>query len=563
MWIKIALVLGGSLAIVGSALPFLSSAVGTSSLDSILTHSVRRGDLRVTVTENGMLESSNNEEIKCMVKGGSTVLWVIETGTFVKPGDELVRLDTSQIEDNITQQQINYERAVANEIIAQSEVDVAKTNIEEYLNGTYLEERNAIEKQIFDSEEQVKKTQLAYESAMRLASKGMFRSLQMEGQKFAVDSARKDLELKKKQLETLDRYKKKKTLQQLQSALDAAEARLAAEQASLRLEKDRLDRDKEQLENCVITAPAAGMVIFPSAAEWKETPDIEEGARVREQQTLLMIPDVEKMQVKVGVHESKVGRLQEGMRAKVELQELSLAGLVDEIAEVTRPAGWWTGNMVKYDTLIRLDPQPGLKPGMSAVVDIVLAEYLDVLKIPVAAIIETTEGYLCWVKSGDEIKKRLIQLGDTNDEFSVVTAGLAESEEVILNPTAYIDEAQIEVIKPNESAAAIKDPSEGKQPSGDEKSKTKRQERGVQTPGKQSTAKEGKALESDDDKPSTSGTDVGQKIITAADKNGDGYLQVDELPKKDRANFSSVDSNSDGKLSASELNAAIKTASGQ
>ena len=54
----------------------------------------------VTVTENGMLESSNNEEIKCFVKGGSTVLWVIETGTFVKPGDELVRLDDSVIVEN-------------------------------------------------------------------------------------------------------------------------------------------------------------------------------------------------------------------------------------------------------------------------------------------------------------------------------------------------------------------------------------------------------------------------------------------------------------------------------
>ena len=114
-----------------------------------------------------------------MVKGGSTVLWVIETGTFVKSGDELVRLDTSLIEDNITQQKISYERAVANQIIAQSEVDVAKTNIDEYLNGTYIE-RNTLEKQIFDAEEQVRKTQLAFESTERMASKGMLRTLQLQ-----------------------------------------------------------------------------------------------------------------------------------------------------------------------------------------------------------------------------------------------------------------------------------------------------------------------------------------------------------------------------------------------
>ncbi len=438
-----------ALAITGTGLSLiLGSGWTTEPQNTFMTHTIQRGRLSVTVTENGMLESSNNEEIKCMVKGGSTVLWVIETGTFVKPEDELVRLDTSLIEDNITQQKINYERAVANQIIAKSEVDVAQTTVDEYLNGTYIEERNTIEKQIFDAEEQVKKTQLSFESAERLASKGMFRLLQLEGQQFAVDSARKDLALKNQQLATLQRYKRTKKLQELKSALEAAKARLAAEDASLKLEKDRLERDNQQLENCIIRAKSEGMVIFPSAAEWKETPDIEEGAVVREQQTLLMIPDLGTMQVKVGVHESKVGRLKQGMRAEIQLQDSNLIGEVSDIAEVTRPAGWWTGNMVKYDTVIQLPNQEGLKPGMSAVVDIVLAEYKDVLKIPVAAIVETSSGYVCWVSDAKGVSKRPIQVGDTNDEFTIVKSGLQDGEKVVLDPTAFIEAAQIEAMKP-------------------------------------------------------------------------------------------------------------------
>ena len=513
-----------------------------------MTYKVSRGDLNVTVTENGMLESSNNEEIKCMVKGGSTVLWVIETGTIVEAGEELVRMDTSLIEDNITQQQITYERAVANEIIAQSEVDVARTNIEEYLNGTYLEERNTIEKLIFDSEEMVKKRQLAFESSLRLASKGMFGSLQMESEQYAVDSARKDLELQKSKLETLDRYKKKKTLQQLQSALDAAEARLAAEKASLKLAKDRLDRDKEQLTNCVITAPAEGMVIFPSAAEWKETPDIEEGARVREQQTLLMIPDTSKMQVKVGVHESKVSRLRVGMTAKVALQDLELTGKVNEIAEVTRPAGWWTGNMVKYDTLIRLDPQPGLKPGMSAIVDIVLASYSDVLKVPVAAVVESADGYLCWIRKDGQIERKLVKLGDTNDEYIVVEAGLAEGDEVVLNPLSHLKQAEREALKPSNASGADRSSTESA-PGYKTKSTTKNTESSGSNSAN-TTQKEGTGAES-------------QKLLKAADKNGDGFLQKEELPAKDQANFSKIDANNDNKISSSELSAALKATKGK
>lgn len=546
MWIRTVIGITALAAIAAGAVPFLQQRDGNVIDKSLMTYKVSRGDLSVTVTENGMLESSNNEEIKCMVKGGSTVLWVIETGTIVETGEELVRMDTSLIEDNITQQQITYERAVANEIIAQSEVDVAKTNIEEYLNGTYLEERNTIEKSIFDSEEMVKKRQLAFESSLRLASKGMFGSLQMESEQYAVDSARKDLELQKSKLETLDRYKKKKTLQQLQSALNAAEARLAAEEASLKLAKDRLDRDKEQLKNCIITAPAEGMVIFPSAAEWKETPDIEEGARVREQQTLLMIPDTSKMQVKVGVHESKVSRLRIGMTAKVALQDLELTGKVNEIAEVTRPAGWWTGNMVKYDTMIRLDPQPGLKPGMSAVVDIVLANYTDVLKVPVAAIVESADGYLCWIRKDGQIEKRNVTLGDTNDEYTVVESGLSEGDEVVLNPLSHLKQAEQEALKPRNSSES------SSRSAGDSPAKETRNESDSSKNLKKSDApKKGKTE-----------TDI-QKLMKAADKNGDGFLQKAELPAKDQANFPKIDTNKDNKISITELSDALKSAKGK
>ena len=45
------------------------------------------------------------------------------------------------------------------------------------------------------------------------------------------------------------------------------------------------------------------MVIYPSAAAHKTTPDITEGATVRKDQVLLLMPDLDKMQVKVGIHE--------------------------------------------------------------------------------------------------------------------------------------------------------------------------------------------------------------------------------------------------------------------
>ena len=62
-----------------------------------LTYKVMRGPIKISVTEQGTLESSDNTEIKCKVRGRNTVTWVVESGAIVKAGDELVRLDTKKL----------------------------------------------------------------------------------------------------------------------------------------------------------------------------------------------------------------------------------------------------------------------------------------------------------------------------------------------------------------------------------------------------------------------------------------------------------------------------------
>jgi multidrug efflux pump subunit AcrA (membrane-fusion protein) len=85
---------------------------------------------------------------------------------------------------------------------------------------------------------------------------------------------------------------------------------------------------------------------------------------------------------------------------------------------------------------------------MSAEVEVILDRHEDVLTIPVAAVIETAEGDFCWVKTAEGTKRRSLGLGDTDDAFVVVEAGLKEGDEVVLNPLAFLEEAQSEVLKP-------------------------------------------------------------------------------------------------------------------
>lgn len=437
--------------LIAAASPFISGCMTPDEdVGPKLTHTIARSNLSVTVTEQGTLESSNNTEIKCRVRGTSTVLWVIETGTEVQEGDELIKLDPSTIEDRINTQEIAYQRARATFTNSRTAVAVAKIAIKEYQEGTYVSSMKALQKDLAIAKSNLRTAENFLKHSQRMFKKGYASELEMESNRFTLVQATLELELKETEIKVLKEFTQEKQLEELGSALESAEATLESDTAALSLEKARLDREKDQLKNCVITAPSAGMVIYPSAAEWKETPDVEEGATVRQDQVLLLIPDVGNMQVKVGIHESKVDRLKVGMPARVTLLDQIVDGKVKEIATVTKPAGWWTGNVVKYDTIVELDSKDGvtLKPGMSVEVEIALNDYQDELTIPVGAVVEHDSMHYCWVKTSDGFQRRRLDLGDTNDQFMVVKGGVKSGDEVVINPRAHVKEAQEEALKP-------------------------------------------------------------------------------------------------------------------
>jgi multidrug efflux pump subunit AcrA (membrane-fusion protein) len=451
-WRKRGLLVIGVVAVLASAVALIPGAMSPRESGPTLTLTIARGDLVVSVTEQGTLESSNNTELKCKVRGYNTVIWVIEGGTEVKVGDELVRLDTKRIEDAISLQTTNFHTAAAT--LAESEAAVARAEIAipAYLEGTYRTQFKTLERGLKIAETNLRTSQNMLAHTQMMFKRGYVTELEVEGNAFTVTQAELELKVIQTEIDVLKKYTKEMRMETLNGNLIASKSKREADKAGLAMDKARLDRAKEELENCVIKADRSGLVIYPSAAKWKETPDITKGATVRKDQVLLLMPDLSKMQVKVGIHESIVDRIKPGLTARITLPDKTLDGKVSSVSPVTRPAGWWTGNVVKYDTIIELPSVEGLKPGMSAEVEVIMDRYVDVLTIPVAAVVETVEGDFCWVKTAEGTKRRSLKLGATDDSFIVVKAGLKEAEEVVLNPLAFIEDVQNEVLKPLEGA---------------------------------------------------------------------------------------------------------------
>lgn len=429
---------------------------------------VRRGNLAVILSVDGNVESAVNIDLKCEVAGGSAILWIVEDGDQVRQGDKLVELDSSVLEEKVNTQRIAFEKARAVMIQAEKDFAAAKIAVQEYLEGTYVTELLAVESQITVASENLRSAQNTLEHSERMFRKGYISALDLASQTFSVQRAQLELDSAHTAKDVLTKFTKIKMLQELESKRDSAEAAVNSEKASFALEESRLKRLEAQVAKCIITAPADGMAVYANATDHRgrsEQPLIEEGAAVRERQTILRLPDLAQMQVQILVHESRVEALGRALRrakdagdilpADITIQGKRLQGQLVSIANQPAPPDFRTGNIKQYPAIVAIQgATQALRPGMTAKCEIVLEKLHDVLMVPVASIIDQRDKYVCWVTTDHGYDRRPLLVGLTGtagDEPVPVDGlgdkvevkdGVSEGELVVLNPRAVVPEAR-------------------------------------------------------------------------------------------------------------------------
>ena len=440
VWIGIAcVVLIATVIGLGADENWVSRLLSTNSPEH-LTHVIGKRNLDVTITEQGTVQSAENTEIKCRVRGFSTVTYIIDAGTEVEEGDVLVQLDTKRVEDAVSKH--TTESHTARATLEESIANLNQSLLAEaaYLEGEYKTRLQKLERQLKVARTNLETAETHLANTRSMFNQGFVTLLEVESNEFTVVRAKLELEVVETELHVLEKYTRNMRLETIRGSLAAAKSKKEADESGLAMDEGRRDRAIKELEYCVIKAKKPGLVIYPSSAAWKDTPDVTVGAGVRRDQTLLLMPDLTKMQVKVGIHESLISRVHVGMAARVSLANYELEGKVSSVASVARPAGWWTGNVVKYDVIVDVPSNADLKPGMTAEVDLLLASYPESVTIPVSSVLQTEEGCFCWVKRSGQFIRQPIIVGDGNEIFLLVEQGLVEGDVVALSPRAIIAE---------------------------------------------------------------------------------------------------------------------------
>lgn len=520
------------------------------------TYQVEKSELLVTVTEDGNVESASNVDIKCKVAGGSSILWIVEDGTEVKAGDKLVELDKATLEDQIATQQIAFNKAKTAVIQAEKDHEVAKISVKEYLEGTFVKELEVAETEITIAEENLRSAKNALDYSKKMFQRGYISELELESQQFAVKRAQLELNSANTSKKVLEQFTKLKTLEDLQSQVETTEATMESERAAFTVEENKLKRLQTQIANCTIIAPQDGMVVYANERGGRfgqQGTTVEEGAAVRDLQAILKLPDLTQMQVKVNVHETKVEDLRPNMRARINIQGRELQGYVTSVANQPESTSFFQGNVKEYATIVKVDGEPdGLKPGMTAEVEILVAHLKDVITVPVSCVVEQRGSYFCWVVKPGSTKpeRRSVVLGLSNDQFVEVKSGLEVGEEILRNPRSVIEQSREDSIGEAEEGnvtdrfgktpnpPSIEDGPSRPLPSDD-----------------QTDNPEGRGAAKGSGPESGGGGGRGSFDLMQFDKDADGKVSKEEAPERMRGFFDRLDGDADGFIDSSEVEA--------
>lgn len=222
------------------------------------------------------------------------------------------------------------------------------------------------------------------------------------------------------------------------SLLAQANAKLDSAQSQLGIAMQTMEDLEEQLEHCTIRAERTGYVVYGDGSNdtWRYE-NVEEGGSVHERQQILTIPDMTKMSVKVKVHESAVTLVKEGMTASIRIdayKDRPLSGKVVRVAVMPAPQNQWLNPEVKvFEVLIGVDgAYEWIRQGMSAQVELLVEQLVDVIYVPLPAVQYFGETAACFVKRGSGHERREVKTGPFNDEFVQIVSGLEVGEIVLL-----------------------------------------------------------------------------------------------------------------------------------
>ncbi|HPN37373.1 MAG TPA: HlyD family efflux transporter periplasmic adaptor subunit, partial [Melioribacteraceae bacterium] len=151
------------------------------------------------------------------------------------------------------------------------------------------------------------------------------------------------------------------------------------------------------------------------------------------------LPDLSFMQSLTSVNEVDVSKIKVGNKVIVKLdafQDSTFEGTIANVASLGKQKGN-DPNIKVFEVLVDIKGRSKiLKPGMTTSNKIVINQIANVISVPQEAVFEKGKQKVVYLKDGSSYEEVVVETGEKNEDFVVITKGLKGGEEVYLkDPT--------------------------------------------------------------------------------------------------------------------------------
>jgi HlyD family secretion protein len=384
---------------------------------------VKRMDINIVVTEEGVLQAKESEKIIPNIDAEAKIISVVDEGAYVKKDSILVELDKTGLQTKLDSLSLEM-------ISAEAELNIADEEVKKYEQGEYPQKIKELEFAIEKAQAQLDKAkeEMPKETNSNVYSKSEIRDAQIK-----VNEAQMTLDKAIMDKQIFIDFTHKKNMLEKKTDADTARQKY---QSKLTQQKDY----QEQLTKMTLVAPCDGLVIYGGGGDSRryrgEEVVIKVGALVYKGQVVITLPNVSLMQVQARIHEVDIQKIKDKQPVSIRIDafpDLSLTGKVESIGALAHDRDWRTQGVKVFDVTIDIDGNnEKLRPGMTAKVSIKVNEIKNVLAIPIECVFDDpeTKTKYCFVLEGETPVKRVIELGASDDNFVEVKSGLVEGEMV-------------------------------------------------------------------------------------------------------------------------------------
>ena len=210
---------------------------------------------------------------------------------------------------------------------------------------------------------------------------------------------------------------------------------------SLRSAEISMQNQQDNMSNYTITSPISGTIIEK---------DAKQGDALTSGSTLCVIYDLSYLEMVINVDELQIGALSVGQKVQLTADAVTDKTYVGTVTRVSMK-GSSSGGTTTYPITIRIDDTDGLRPGMNANAEIVVAEASNALVVPNAAVIRG--GYVLVSKKSPSAANAVedmdapdgyvyvkVETGVSDDSYTEIKSGLQEDDTVAYDTSSVSDD---------------------------------------------------------------------------------------------------------------------------